>query len=118
MGNYENIRPYAELVHEAAQHGGVEKYTDDLWNDGWQRGIDAERDTEPIKAVVLLSVGIAAWEGGKAVISWIRERRRNKQLALQQRSEEIKDKLIKELSKEKETAALADDDLIPDGSET
>lgn len=26
MANYENIKPYAEFAHVAAQHGGIEKY--------------------------------------------------------------------------------------------
>ena len=73
MSNYKNIKPYADFAHKAAQNGGIEKYLEMLENTNREIGAMEERKTEGWKAVLVLSVGIILWEGGKAGIRGIKK---------------------------------------------
>ena len=94
MSNYENIKPYAEFAHEAAQHGGVMEFLDELADSNYKLGIEAERETELGKAALLLGVGIAAWEGGKFAIKKIKEHKHNKVIEASERAEKAKQKCM------------------------
>ena len=94
MPNYENIRPYAEFSHEAAQHGGIDNYLDTLAMVNQKIGIDIEKGTEIPKGVLLAILSIVFWEGGKWVFRKFKEKqiKKNEQwLYLQNESEEIKE---------------------------
>ena len=39
MSKYENIKPYAEMVHNAAQHGGPKKWLDEMTEEAEQMGM-------------------------------------------------------------------------------
>jgi len=90
MSNYDNIREYSEFSHKAAQHGGVKKYLDELADANYSLGVEAEKETELGKAVLLLGVGITAWEAGKFAVKKIKEHRRNKVNEAVERTEKAK----------------------------
>ena len=104
MSNYKNIKPYADFAHKAAQNGGIEKYLEMLENTNREIGAMEERKTEGWKAVLVLSVGIILWEGGKAGIRGIKkiyiEHKTTKIPALKRKSEEAKAAIIKEVHME------------------
>lgn len=104
MSNYKNIKPYADFAHKAAQNGGIEKYLEMLENTNREIGAMEERKTEGWKAVLVLSVGIILWEGGKAGIRRIKkiyiEHKTTKITALKRKSEEAKAAIIKEVHME------------------
>lgn len=66
MANYENIRPYSELVHLACEGGGPDKFLKDHAIANYNLGVQAEQDTEGWKVGIAVAAGIAIWEGCKA----------------------------------------------------
>jgi len=91
MSNYENIRPYAEFAHDAAQHGGVDRYLTQIADANYERGVLAEQETEGVKGLMVLGFGIALWEGGKFVYRTVRRKyqeHKAKKAALLRQSEE------------------------------
>ncbi len=65
MANYNNIKPYSDFAHTAAQHGGVESYLNQLQSASYDAG-----SSDTLSAVIELApyaaVGcITAWECGK-----------------------------------------------------
>lgn len=74
MSNYENIRPYAEFAHKAAQHGGVDRFLTQIADANYERGILAEQETEGVKGLMVLGFGIVLWEGGKFVYRTVRRK--------------------------------------------
>lgn len=78
MANYDNIKPYADFAHEAAQHGGVEKYLDEIAQANKKLGVLEERDSEGWKGALLLGAGLLLWEGGKAGVRKYKEHKKKK----------------------------------------
>lgn len=70
MSNYENIRPYAEMVHEAATHGGPESFIDEVIRTAKEMGIQEERSTEPRKYILTVFITSAVIAGG--TVAWKR----------------------------------------------
>lgn len=71
---------YASLSHTASEHGGPEKYINEVAETNYQRGVEEERGTEWWK----MGVAICAFELVKAGIKWTvkkvrqhREKKRN-----------------------------------------
>lgn len=66
MANVDNIRPYAKFAHEAAQHGGVDSYLDELANANYDLGA-SDTASKFLKFILLaIPTTIVLWEGGKA----------------------------------------------------
>lgn len=65
MSSYENIKPYAEFSHTAAQNGGVDSYLEKIEKASYDEGVSDTTD----KAIKLLPIGAAVaiglWESGK-----------------------------------------------------
>lgn len=98
MANYENIKPYAEFAHVAAQHGGIEKYLSMIAEANRRLGILEERSTEGRKAALVVGAAILIWEGGKAGIRFIKnqiEERKSEEEALLMQSNNAKAAIIR-----------------------
>ena len=72
MANYENIKPYADFAHTAAQHKGVENYLKELTDSSYKLGVMDERSTECRKGFILAAGVLIVWEAGKAAIRGIK----------------------------------------------
>ena len=57
---------YASLSHTASEHGGPEKYINEVAETNYLRGVEDERGTELWK----IGLGIALFEAGKAGVKW------------------------------------------------
>lgn len=66
MANYENIRPYSELVHQACEGGGPDKFLYDHAQANFNLGAEAERATWGWKTGIAVVASLAIWEGCKA----------------------------------------------------
>ena len=73
MGNYENIKPYSDINHIMAQHGGVDKYLNHIENIGRQKGILEEKNASVRKVTIAAVSAIAFWESGKWVLKKAKE---------------------------------------------
>lgn len=97
MANYDNIKPYSDFAHEAAQHGGVDNYLDEIADANKELGRLEEKDSEGWKGALLLGAGLLLWEGGKAGAKKYMEYRRKKkdeQEALVKKSESAKKAIV------------------------
>jgi hypothetical protein len=65
MSNYENIKPYADFAHTAAQHGGVDNYLNQIADSNYSLGVMNEKRKDDLKALIIGSTVLALWEGGK-----------------------------------------------------
>lgn len=68
MTNYNNIKPYSDFAHTAAQHGGVESYLNQLQSTSYDVGC-----SDTLSAVIKLApyaavACITFWECGKWVL--------------------------------------------------
>lgn len=92
MSNYESIKPYSEIVHEAAINGGPEQFLRKHAEANRQLGVEAEKETEGWKAAVLTVIVVAAWEGVvKPTWRWAKKRhvqRKEQALAKSKAAEE------------------------------
>ena len=120
MSNYDNIKPYAEFAHEAAKHGGVEKYLNEIAEANRDLGILEEKDTEGWTAALLLGAGLLLWEGGKASIKGIKafskKRKEEKKAILKAKSDGAKEAVIQGV-RTYEEAETSYDSTIPFESE-
>ena len=66
MANFENIRPYSELVHQACKGGGPDKFLRDYAKANYNLGVQAEQATEGWKIGIAVATTLAIWEGCKA----------------------------------------------------
>lgn len=62
MANYNNIKPYAEFAHKAAQHGGVENYLNEIKESNYELGVMDERSTEGAKVAAASLLVLLVWE--------------------------------------------------------
>lgn len=74
MANYENIRPYSELAHKAAQFGGPKNYLQQHAQAYFSMGVQHEKSTEGWKGAVLVGIAIGAWELCKAGIRYLHDK--------------------------------------------
>ena len=65
MSNVENIKPYSDFSHLAAQHGGVDSYLDELATANYTLGAVETRQTDIKIGVFAIGCAIALWELGK-----------------------------------------------------
>lgn len=104
MANYKNIKPYSDFAHEAAQHGGVDSYLEEISDSNFQMGIMAERESEKWKGALLVGATVLIWEGGKAGYLKLKKRYRDnkaKQAELKRRSKTAKKYIIDNITEEK-----------------
>ena len=78
---------YAHLTHTAAQNGGPKQFIDKVANSSYQQGIEAEKDTEGWKAVLVVGLTIGLWEGAKAIY---RKHKIKKATKIQALAQEVK----------------------------
>ena len=77
MSKYENIKPYAEMVHNAAQHGGPKKWLDEMTEEAEQMGMLKEKATEPVK--ILITAGITLVGAKASSILWKKVKENNEE---------------------------------------
>ncbi len=68
MSNAENIKPYADFAHEAAQHGGVDSYLNELETASYDQGSSDTLGKVFKYAPVVIGGAILVWEGGKRLV--------------------------------------------------
>lgn len=90
--NADNVKPYGQLVHEAAKAGGVEKFCDAIEQNGYFKGASDKKD-ELIP--YMIAMGIAAITEG-AVIGYHFIKDKLKQRALKKANLEKESQLAKE----------------------
>lgn len=105
MANYENIRPYAEFSHEAAQHGGVDSYLSELQEASYDNGV---ADT---KASMPPYLFIAAVAGGAVVTAgrWVYRKAKSHYLMRKEQNNhriEMAKKSIKSVTPESENGTI------------
>ena len=66
MANYENIRPYSELVHRACEGGGPKKFLEDHALANYNLGVMDERASWGWKGCIIAAATLTIWEGAKA----------------------------------------------------
>ena len=109
MGNYENIRPYAEFAHKAAPYGGPEQYLSDYGDARYECGkIDQKEADKSVIFTVIAGTALAS-----AVINFgIQKYREIKRKRAQKEAEQAKDAYLKEVSKDRVDAEV---DKMPSG---
>ena len=102
MANYDNIEPYSELAHIAAQHGGPKQYLNQLTNASYKMGVMDEKGTEGIKIAAGVAVGagltLAAVQGVKTWRGWRRRKKEKQRNEEMRKAEEARNAIISELS--------------------
>lgn len=88
MANSENIKPYAQLAHEASLKGGPEKFLKDHAEANFKLGVESEKDTEGWKVLLVTGAAIGLWELGKLGINTIKNVRIKKKEDLVAKSKE------------------------------
>ena len=66
MANQENIKPYAEFSHEAALHGGPEKYFNEYGDARYECGKNDQKEEDQIK----MFIGLAGMALVCSAINW------------------------------------------------
>ena len=96
MPNYENIKPYSDFSHTAAEHGGVENYLNELAEKNRELGVLDEKSTEGIKALLFGAVLLTVWEGGKWCYSKLKNRRNDQRKIIEVEIEDAKEKIVQD----------------------
>lgn len=63
MANYENIRPYAELVHTAAAYGGVESYLNQISKESYELGVMHANEVYATQSLIVGGLLLAGYAG-------------------------------------------------------
>ena len=87
MSNSENIRPYSEMVHTAAQNGGPDRFVQDIAEKNYERGIEDERATEWWKGAVLVVIALGLSEGIRWVVKKSPKRHKDRSAQLKAESD-------------------------------
>lgn len=107
MANYENIRPYAELIHTAAQHGGVDSYMEQVADANHELGVMDEKATESWKGLLVAGATLVLWESGKWVYRKGKSLYEKRHKKLEQQSETAKAALIQEIQAAKKSGLVS-----------
>lgn len=91
---------YSQLSHAASEAGGPQKFIDQIADINYQRGVQAEKDTEGWKGALLAGVTIVLWEGGKALYQRYKAIKAKKQKALLETSNAAKQRFVASLEDE------------------
>ena len=112
MSNYNNIKQYADFAHKVAPFGGPEQYVKNVAKKNFAAGIQAEKTTELKKTVLLLALGLTAWESVKIAVNkykQYRQTRAEEALAEAKKANEECVKILKkEIEKEKDSMNKTD----------
>lgn len=106
MSNYENIRPYSELVHEAAVNGGPATFLKEFGNKyydlGYLDGLNGKG--KAIVTAVVATVGgtITLWEGGKWIYRKTTRRFEHKRALKMQEIKEAEEQALYILMEDKD----------------
>lgn len=110
MSNYENIEQYADLVHTAAQNGGVDSYLKQLTDASFDAGVAAEKSVEIKRSIVaiplVLMVGFALHDLFKKACNHLE----NRKAADLQEAEEAKTAIRASVKGSEEEPAEAESD--------
>lgn len=103
MGNYENIRPYAEFAHMVAPYGGPEQYLNDYGDARYECGKIDQREAD--KAAIFTAIAGTAFVS--AVINFgIQKYREIKRKRAQEEAEKAKGAYLKAVSSNKVDAEV------------
>lgn len=91
---------YSQLSHAASEAGGPQKFIDQVADINFQRGVQAEKDTEGWKGALLVGAAIGLWEGGKALYRRHKAKKAAKQKALLEASNAAKQKFVESYENE------------------
>ena len=67
MSNVDNIKPYSDFAHKAAQHGGVDDYLNELEASSYDKGINDAHEKLIKNSPYILAGILLVWEGGKVI---------------------------------------------------
>lgn len=112
MANYENIRPYAEFNHTAAQHGGVQSYMAQVADANYELGVMDEKATEGFKGLLVAGATLALWEGGKWVYRKGKSLYENRHKKLELQAEAAKVALIKGVQAAEESGLVSEGENV------
>lgn len=115
MSNYNNIKPYADFSHKVAPFGGPEQYVKKVADKNFAAGVQAEKSTELGKGAVLLTLGLAAWEGGKFAVNKYKQYRQKKATEAMAEAQKANEECVKVLKEEIEKEATADTSDVQSG---
>lgn len=103
MSNFENIRPYAEFSHTAAQDGGIDNHINNIKNAAREQGIEEGRFEILQMLPIILACGITIWEGIKILVKKVKalycDIITKKQAPLKKRAEEAEAALREEIKR-------------------
>lgn len=80
---------YAWFTKQASEHGGVNSFIDDIYNEGYQEGHESGIVKGIGVATIGMVAGIVAWQG----ITYLVKKVKTKKKAVQQKSESAKAEL-------------------------
>ena len=100
MSNYENIRQYAEHIHDVAQKGGVDKYLQEFAEANYIQGVMDEKETEGKKVVIAVGLTLGIWEGGKYLYRSIKNFREKRKVEAIHKAELAKKAISQGMEKE------------------
>ncbi len=108
MGNYENIRPYAEFSRTAKEHGGVDNYLNELQTASYDAGASDTLQTVVQLAPFVIGGCLGLWEGGKWICRKVSDHfakcKEADKIIIESAKEAIKEEVRKEeLREEKES---------------
>ncbi len=107
MSNYENIRPYAEFSHDAAQDGGIDNHLNNIKNEAREQGVEEGR-LEILRLIPVFFVLFQLiWKGLKILANKAKaiycEHRAKKQAPLKKKAEESEAVLREEIKRVEES---------------
>ncbi len=115
MSNYNNIKPYADFSHKAAEYGGPEQYVKLVAQKNFAAGIQAEKSAELGKGTVLFALGIAACIGGqyayKKYIEYKQDKMNHALAEAEKANEECIEVLKNSLGEQNDDLDLKEEDL-------
>ena len=108
MGNFQNIKPYADINHVMAKYGGVDAYLKIVEDVGRQKGILEERSVSGQKMMAAALAAVAVWEtarwGYRAVKGLYDHHKESKIEELTAQAEVAKEAIRKEMASSEETS--------------
>lgn len=103
MGNFENIRPYAEFAHAAAQDDGIEKHLEKIRAQSYEEGSIARTQEilslAPAIAFTISAGSILLWEGSKYLYQSVQNKLSARRLKASQISEQEKQITLDKITK-------------------
>lgn len=87
MANYKSIKPYADLIHNAAQNGGPDQFLREIAESNFALGQEAEKASEWWKIPLAGIAFVLIYEGGLWVYKRVKHNHQSKIKALNEQSD-------------------------------